>query len=544
VLEVARAVSELDEPRLRLCVIGPDGDGGLVDELAALGQQAVRIIGSRPVADAARLTLAADLVCLHQDPASELACYQVPMKLTEALAMEVPVLVTPTPALRPFVDSGVVGEIGGSLAAAVDEVLTDRETARSRAQRGREHFLRHLSYEAVGPVLDEVLREATRTTHPPAGAVGVVVAEAREVEPCPRGGPAGHSEGDRAAATRLVGALSRDVRAKLRDTLHGVRTCALLGYPNHRNPGDHAVWLAAKRLLRDLGVHVVYEADWVTYSQQALSAAVEDGAAILLTGGGNFGDLWPNTQGLRERVLAEFPGVRTIQLPQSVHFDSPESRERVGRLLERHGDVTLLLRDPESLERARAWFDVPSELVPDLGFAVRPPVLDGEPVADVVWVARTDKESLGFQPPARAAGVELLDWMPPADAELVTRPDLDPHIRERIGRNAAIVRAARRGEEINHRELPRLWEHLSRDRLALACAIVRRGRVVVTDRLHVHVMALQMGIPTVVSDNSYGKVRAVYDAFTVSAPTVRWGRTPEDALETARGWLGGLVAAA
>jgi hypothetical protein len=46
-----------------------------------------------------------------------------------------------------------------------------------------------------------------------------------------------------------------------------------------------------------------------------------------------------------------------------------------------------------------------------------------------------------------------------------------------------------------------------------------------------------MGLPTVLADNRDGSVRAVYDAFTVSAPTVRWARTPDDALDTARRWL-------
>jgi exopolysaccharide biosynthesis predicted pyruvyltransferase EpsI len=46
-----------------------------------------------------------------------------------------------------------------------------------------------------------------------------------------------------------------------------------------------------------------------------------------------------------------------------------------------------------------------------------------------------------------------------------------------------------------------------------------------------------MGVPTVVSDNSYGKVRGLYETYTSRAPTARWARSPEDALATAREWI-------
>src|SRR5205807_1726901 len=85
--------------------------------------------------------------------------------------------------------------------------------------------------------------------------------------------------------------------------------CALLGSPNHTNPGDLGIWLAAKALLMRAGVEIVYECGWRDYSPETLAAAVASGAHIVFTGGGNFGDLWPATHALRERVLEAFAGV-------------------------------------------------------------------------------------------------------------------------------------------------------------------------------------------------------------------------------------------
>jgi len=46
-----------------------------------------------------------------------------------------------------------------------------------------------------------------------------------------------------------------------------------------------------------------------------------------------------------------------------------------------------------------------------------------------------------------------------------------------------------------------------------------------------------LGIPTVVSDNNYGKLRGTFETFTHSAPLARWAETPEEALAVARRWL-------
>jgi hypothetical protein len=67
------------------------------------------------------------------------------------------------------------------------------------------------------------------------------------------------------------------------------------------------------------------------------------------------------------------------------------------------------------------------------------------------------------------------------------------------------------------------------------CAILARGRVVVTDRLHGHLLALLQDIPHVVLDNSYGKLRSVYDTWTHASPVAHWAESPDEALTTARG---------
>ena len=548
VLQVAQALEELGDCRVRLCVIGSMGDASLRDELAGFGHGLVQLHNYRPITEVPRLLVAGDLVCLVQDPDAPVARDQIPMKLTEALAMGVPVLATATPGLAPYIRDELIFAVGEvPLAQRIGELLADHDALRERADRGREHFLARLSYGAVGEVLDHVITTASGPRDRPNWSATVTVA--REQPPCPLGGPAGHAQNARELTAKLIDQLAHTIHTALNDTLDGASRCVLLGYPNHGNPGDHAIWLAAKQLLRQLEVEVVYVCDWQTYSRDALATAVDSGAVILLTGGGNFGDLWPRTQGLRERVLADFRGVPTVQLPQSVQFDDAENRERNRLLLEQHGSVTLMLRDRASLERAQHWFGVPAQLVPDLAFAAPAPAGDGDPpVSDIVWVARRDKESVGFEPPAGAGDVLLCDWMPPRPAAAGLAGDGSQDLPERfveaLERSASMTRLAAGGGDIDLPELSSAWDELSRQRLALACSVLRRGRMVVTDRLHAHVMALHLGLPSIVADNSYGKLRGVYDTYTEAAPTARWARTPEDALAIARGWRADMQHAA
>jgi exopolysaccharide biosynthesis protein PssK len=337
-----------------------------------------------------------------------------------------------------------------------------------------------------------------------------------------------------------VGAASvlEDLREQVHRTVASViepgANCALLGYPNHTNPGDHAIWLGAKATLERQRAEIVYECSWRDYSRGALQIAVEDGAQIVFTGGGNFGDVWPATHALRERVLADFKDTRVVQLQQSIHFEHTDNLARTARLLKRHGNVTLVVRDRPSLELAQRAFDgVDVRLGPDLAFAAPVPPPADEPTADVAWIAREDRESRGLNPQTTPNGVWRIDWNL-RDNEQQRLPGelpLPGELQELIARNKALTRDAN-----DWRALADVREQLTPMRLSRACRLLGRGRVIVTDSLHAHILGLMLGIPNVVTDNSYGKLKATFAAFTHAFPLARWADTPSQALALATNW--------
>lgn len=297
------------------------------------------------------------------------------------------------------------------------------------------------------------------------------------------------------------------LRARIDRTLDGLITagtpCALVDFPNHSNVGDHALWLGERALLRQRACPVVYACAFDTYDPDALAERLR-GGVILIHGGGNLGDLWPRHQELRECVVADFPDARIIQLPQSIAFEHDENLGRARAIFDRHPDLTLLVRDRASLALARANFAARSELCPDLAFALDGVERPRAPEVPILWVERDDAESLGLNDPPDGSGVERSDWILDGGYE-----HIEPHLDT--------------------------YDAIAASHLDRGCRMLARGRVVVTDRLHAHVLCLFMGIPHVAMDNSYGKVGNFIATWMGGHPLVRWANSPVEALAVARG---------
>lgn len=282
------------------------------------------------------------------------------------------------------------------------------------------------------------------------------------------------------------------------------RPVALLDFPQAPNVGDSLIWLGELAYLQRRGHGPpCYFSTSLTYDREALARRLGDGI-ILLSGGGNFGDLYPTHHGLRERVIADFPEHRIIQLPQSIHFDSGAAIEQAVKVLDRHPDLTLLLRDRPSLEFARKHFRAPSMLCPDMAFCIGPLSRLAPATQDVVWLSRADKESATRTPIASPQGVRPVDWVDDG-LEVVVRV------------NRLLTRNIRFRPVLRPLLLPFLgptYMPLLSHRLERGTRILSAGRVVATNRLHAYILSLLLGIPHFLSDNSYGKVRGFHEAWT------------------------------
>ena len=317
------------------------------------------------------------------------------------------------------------------------------------------------------------------------------------------------------ATADLLTARRETLRATLAPLAAGAPAVALLDFPAHGNVGDSAIWLGALAALRAIGAPApAYTCDADNYDRAALARAVGEGV-IFFTGGGSFGDLWEKHLLFRERVVADFPHQRIVQLPESVCFERADSLARSRRVFNAHRHVTLLARDQASLAILRREFSASSHLAPDLAFMLGALPRPAPPEHDVLWLKRDDKEDRW----AGRVDAPTVDWVLEPQTPLIR---WTKRLRELANARAPLRRLDRLLQ-------PLAYPYLASQRLARGVALLSTARVVVTDRLHAHVLALLLGIPHVVLDNSYGKLHHFIRAWVHPSPLVHCAADPESA---------------
>lgn len=323
-----------------------------------------------------------------------------------------------------------------------------------------------------------------------------------------------------AAADVLTDARTR-IRAALEPHLAGSDRAALIGGAMHPNTGDHVILLGTLAHLDEQGVDVGwFVGDPRAYSREALDRHLAPGDPLVIRGGGSVNDLWPGFQQFRERLIADNHHRRIIQLPQSIHFRDPANADRFADVVRSHGGVTLLTRDKPSTERAHEM-GIEPVLCPDSALYLPARPKAGKADIPVLLLARTDREAAADWSGVDAA-VPRFDWV-----QEPTGTAFDGRVAAKL---TTILRGSRRLERVLFARQRIVSERI----LAGTERVLSRARVVVTDRLHGHLICLLMEQPHVIVDNSDGKVRAFYDAWTRGSDLVRFAESPEEAIEMAQ----------
>jgi pyruvyl transferase EpsO len=81
------------------------------------------------------------------------------------------------------------------------------------------------------------------------------------------------------------------------------------------------------------------------------------------------------------------------------------------------------------------------------------------------------------------------------------------------------------------------YETYAWNRFRRGVGILSQGKVVITDRLHGHIISTLLDIPHVVLDNSYGKLSGFISAWTSDYAGLRCAATMDDAVAEARSLL-------
>ena len=286
--------------------------------------------------------------------------------------------------------------------------------------------------------------------------------------------------------------------------LIGGRTVHYVDVPVHGNVGDLLIMQGVESFLSRHAIAVRLRAGFFNYDP----TWAEPGDVILFHGGGNLGDLYPGPQRIREETVARLPSHRIVILPQTIHFRDPRAYERCCAVFSRHPDLHVCVRDRTSFALARPM--TPHvHLLPDMAHQLWPMRRVGSPRAHRLGLFRADAESAGR---SGAAPVdEITDW-----PSLAHRGAAVPYAAYRAMRFLHGLGGDRRLVDLEMR----LWQGHARRLVAEAVRLLSAFETVETDRLHAHLLACLLDLPSVLHDNAYGKNAAYAAAWTAESERV------------------------
>lgn len=286
----------------------------------------------------------------------------------------------------------------------------------------------------------------------------------------------------------------------------------LLDPPDHPNVGDCAILLGEldffERTLPDSKLDFT---DWTEGLPTPRS--IQESSILLIHGGGNFGDIWPDHHNFRLKILKEFKHRKIVQLPQSIHFDSSLVLHETQKAISAHPDFTILARDKRSEAYAREHFDCRVELCPDMAFAMNP-IRRRATKNDVFCLLRGDKEVAAEHDEivrtlkAMGLSIKVDDWL--------DDPTTFAKLRDRFFRSLATHAPGVR-HLLAHQALAARRAY-AQSRLERGIDKLSQGRIVVTDRLHAHVISTLLGIPNLVFNSYDAKAMALYQTWTHADP--------------------------
>ena len=290
----------------------------------------------------------------------------------------------------------------------------------------------------------------------------------------------------------------------------------LMDAPNYRNIGDVLIWEGIHDFCKTLPGRNLGTSNITTSLFPELSPDV----TILLTGGGNFGDLWRLFQEFRLKVIKRYPRNRIVMMPQSVWYENRELIKEDAEIFAQHPELYLCARDRYSYEFFAEHFKECNILpVPDMAFFINPDTLKKyrrDVTSRKLYLRRLDKELVAD------TGItdiekryEIHDW-PSIEKQDKGLALLQPFLS--MAYRTRNIRLLRR---LTAYMADTVTESLVRKRLVKkGIKFLSTYSEIITTRLHALILGVLLGKTVKIIDNKTGKLNSFFDTWLTDTDNI------------------------
>lgn len=265
--------------------------------------------------------------------------------------------------------------------------------------------------------------------------------------------------------------------------------CFYLDAATYNNLGDQAIALSMELFLDDLfgqdNVFVINETEVIAYLK-SLKKEIKKDDVIVLSGGGNMGDLYPRYESIRRLIIKSFPNNKIVIFPQTLDYgkDKYGRKEyiRAKKIYQKHDNLWICAREEKSYKELSHMCSRVL-LIPDIVFYLYGKVKSTTQACNQVGIClRNDKESALTEKDKRII-YKLVSFKGMCN-ELTTMASDGVPCLTKEKRMKAI---SQKIDEFSANEL------------------------IVTDRLHGMIFSVLADVPCIAIDNKNHKVSGVYE---------------------------------